>query len=124
VKEEKDKKERGEVSRRDFLVGAGAVVIGGAIGAGITYPLVSGKGGEVTTVTSVKTVPTTVTTTAGAATVTTTKTEGAATVTKTVGDGATATVTTTKTVGDGGVEPWQEPEETHYVEINFHMGGM
>jgi hypothetical protein len=113
VKEEKDKKERGEVSRRDFLVGAGAVVVGGAIGAGITYPLVSGKGGEVTTVTSVKTVPTTVTTTAGAATVT-----------KTVGDGATATVTTTKTVGDGGVEPWQEPEETHYVEINFHMGGM
>jgi len=37
VKEDKDKKERGEVSRRDFLVGAGAVVVGGAIGAGIAY---------------------------------------------------------------------------------------
>jgi len=89
VKEDKDKKERGEVSRRDFLVGAGAVVVGGAIGAGITYPLVKGDGGEVTTVTQVKTVPTTVTTTAGAG----------ATVTETVD-------------GGGGVQPWQEPEET------------
>ncbi len=34
MKEDKEK-EKGEVSRRDFLVGAGAVVVGGAIGAGI-----------------------------------------------------------------------------------------
>jgi hypothetical protein len=39
----KDRTEKGEVSRRDFLVGAGAVVVGGAIGAGITYPLLAGK---------------------------------------------------------------------------------
>ena len=115
MKEDKDKKERGEVSRRDFLVGAGAVVVGGAIGAGITYPLVSGDG-EVTTVTDTKTVsvPTTVTTTVGAETVTTTTT-------KTVGDGATATVTdtVTTTVGDG-LQPWQEPEVTHYAKLMFH----
>jgi len=99
VKEDKDKKERGEVSRRDFLVGAGAVVVGGAIGAGITYPLVKGDGGEVTTVTQVKTVPTTVTTTAGAG----------ATVTETVGAGETVTIGSTKTVtttvGGGTVTP-------------------
>ena len=41
----KDKdRERGGVSRRDFLVGAGALVVGGAIGAGITYPLAACKG--------------------------------------------------------------------------------
>ena len=38
---QKNKKERGEISRRDLLIGAGAVVIGGAIGAGITYPIAS-----------------------------------------------------------------------------------
>jgi len=40
---EKDKREKGEVSRRDFLAGTGAIVIGGVIGAGITYPLVARK---------------------------------------------------------------------------------
>jgi len=97
VKED-NKKERGEVSRRDFLVGAGAVVVGGAIGAGITYPLVKGDGGEVVTTTKVSTVsvPTTVTTTAGGA---------GQTVTTTVGGGETVTVGSTKTVTttvDGG----------------------
>jgi len=99
---DKDKREKGEVSRRDFLVGAGAVVVGGAIGAGITYPLVKGDGGEVVTTTKVSTVsvPTTVTTTAG----------GGATVTTTVGGGATVTVpggtkTVTTTVGGGTVTP-------------------
>jgi len=116
VKEDKDKKERGEVSRRDFLVGAGAVVVGGAIGAGITYPLVSGDG-EVVTTTSVKTVPTTVTTTktvGDGAAVTVTDT---VTTTKTVGDGATVTSTVTTTVGEG-VQPWQEPEETSVSRTN------
>ena len=62
----KDKIEKGEISRRDFLIGAGSVVVGGAIGAGITYPLVAGKEVEKTkTVEITKTVevPTTVTTT-------------------------------------------------------------
>jgi len=86
----KDKnKEKGEISRRNFLIGAGAVVIGGAIGAGITYPLVAGKEGEVTTVTKTVSVPTTITSTAPG-----------------------TTVTTTATV-DGGVVPsYLEPEET------------
>jgi len=41
LKEEKEKspvdetKKSGEVTRRDFLVGAGTVVVGGAIGAGL-----------------------------------------------------------------------------------------
>jgi len=107
LKKDKDKLEKGEVSRRDFLVGAGAVVVGGAIGAAITYPLVKGDGGEVVTTTKVSTVsvPTTVTTTAGGA---------GQTVTTTVGGGATVTVpggtkTVTTTVGDG-VGPVDEPE--------------
>jgi hypothetical protein len=123
VRKEKDKIERGEVSRRDFLIGAGSVVVGGAIGAGITYPLVAGKEGEVTTktveVTKTVTGPaTTVTSTVGAETVTetTTKTVGAETVTSTV-PGPTKTVTTT--VGEG-VEPWQEPEVTHIMQLTFH----
>jgi trimethylamine-N-oxide reductase (cytochrome c) len=110
VKEDK-KKERGEVSRRDFLVGAGAVVVGGAIGAGITYPLVAGNGdGEVVTTTKTVSVPTTVTTTVGdGATATVTDT-----VTTTVGgDGATVTKTVTTTApGDGVAWPYLEPEET------------
>jgi len=115
LKEDKDKKERGEVSRRDFLIGAGAVVVGGAVGAGIAYPLASGGDGEVTTVTSVKTVPTTVTTTA---------TGGAgATVTETVGAGATvtapgSTVTITQPGGDGAVEPAFELETTFLKRSN------
>jgi len=88
-----EKKQSGEVSRRDFLVGAGTVVVGGTIGAGI----LSGCGGEEVTKTVVqtttKTVPTTVTTTVG---------------------GAGTTVTETKTVETGGgTAPWQESENTH-----------
>ncbi len=109
---EDKKKEKGEVSRRDFLVGAGAVVVGGAIGAGITYPLVSGGDGEVSTVTKTVSVPTTVTKTVGdGATATVTDT-----VTTTVGgDGATVTKTVTTTApGDGVAWPYLEPEETCY----------
>ncbi len=112
----KDKeKEKGEVSRRDFLVGAGAVVVGGAIGAGITYPLVAGKDGEVTTVTKTVSVPTTVTKTVGDGTAVTVTD----TVTTTVGgDGATVTSTVTKTVADGdGVPPALELEETHLAYL-------
>jgi len=109
----KDRTEKGEVSRRDFLVGAGAVVVGGAIGAAITYPLVAGKGdGEVITTTKTVSVPTTVTTTVGAETVTTTKTVGAETVTSTVPG---PTVTTT--VGEAP----EEPEETFMKAIG--LGG-
>jgi len=119
VRKDKDKIERGEVSRRDFLIGAGSVVVGGAIGAGITYPLVSGKDGEVTTKTveiskTVTAPATTIATTVAADTVTTTKTVGAGeTVTTTVG-GGTETITTT--VGDGGIEPAFEPEETYLAQ--------
>jgi len=121
LSKDKDNKEKGEVSRRDFLVGAGAVVVGGAIGAGITYPLVKGKGdGEVVTTTKTVSVPTTVTSTVPGATVTNTVTS-----TTTVGAGQTVTVTqpggtktVTTTVG-AGVEPWQEPEETHYWSLSF-----
>jgi len=107
LKEEKDlkteeTKQSGEVSRRDFLVGAGTVVVGGAVGAGL---LSSCNGGEEKTVTTTKTVEKTVTVSDGAtATVTETKTVG--------GEGA-ITVTETKTVSDGSsgvLEPWQEPE--------------
>ncbi|MBN1765321.1 MAG: molybdopterin-dependent oxidoreductase, partial [Sedimentisphaerales bacterium] len=112
MKEEKEKlpvdetKKSGEVTRRDFLVGAGTVVVGGAIGAGL---LSSCSGETVTTTvkeTITKTVPTTVT--AAATTITDT-------VTTTVGAGATVTATATKTVtqpGGGGVWPADEPEET------------
>jgi hypothetical protein len=117
----KDKKrEFGEVSRRDFLIGAGSVVVGGAIGAGITYPLVAGKEGEVTTKTveTVKTVTVPTTTTVAAETVTTTKTIGAQTVTTTI-PGGTKTVTTT--MPDGGVvEPAFEPEVSRYCRLEFH----
>jgi trimethylamine-N-oxide reductase (cytochrome c) len=97
----KEEKQFAEVSRRDFIVGAGTVVVGGAIGAG----LLSGCGETVTTtVKETKTVPTTVT--APGTTVTETKTiagEG----------GQVITVTETKTVdGNGGIYPVDEPEET------------
>jgi trimethylamine-N-oxide reductase (cytochrome c) len=127
LRKDKDNIEKGEVSRRDFLVGAGAVVVGGAIGAGITYPLVSGKGGgEVVTTTKTVSVPTTVTATTtvggGATTVT-------ATTTKTVGAGETATVTVpggtatvTTTVGGGGaVPPYLEPEEERNSLTGFNV---
>lgn len=68
MKEEKlisneEEKQAGGVSRRDFLVGTGTVVVGGAIGSGL---LTSCKGKTVTTTvtqTSTKTVPTTITVT-------------------------------------------------------------
>ena len=68
MKEEKltsneEEKQAGGVSRRDFLVGAGTVVVGGAVGSGL---LSSCKGETVTTTvvqTSTKTVPTTITVT-------------------------------------------------------------
>jgi carbon-monoxide dehydrogenase small subunit len=44
---EEDKKESGEVTRRQFLTGAGLVVGGAAIGAGIAYPLAPEKEVEV-----------------------------------------------------------------------------
>jgi len=45
IPENEEKKQSREISRRDFLVGAGTVVAGGAIGAG----LLSGCGETVTT---------------------------------------------------------------------------
>ncbi len=106
--ENEEKKQSGEVSRRDFLVGAGSVIVGGAIGAGIAYPLAKGEEGGAT-VTEVVTKTTekvsTVTSIAGAG-----ETE---TVTVTAPGGGTTTVTKTTTTGTGGaIEPWQEPEET------------
>ena len=110
MKEEKEKlplneeqKQSGEVTRRDFLVGAGTVVVGGAIGAGL---LSSCNGDTVTTtVTSTKTVPTTVTSTVGGAGATVTETVGA-------GETVTATKTVTQTGTSSAVEPWQEEENT------------
>jgi trimethylamine-N-oxide reductase (cytochrome c) len=100
------------VSRRDFLVGSGTVVVGGAIGAGI---LSSCKGDEKTvTVEKTKTVTTTVGG-PGASTVTNT-------ITSTVGAGATVTetktVTSTATGPGGALEPWQEPEVTTVKRSN------
>ncbi len=108
-----EKKQYGEVTRRDFLVGAGTVVVGGAIGAGV----LSGCGGEDVTKTVVqtttKTVPTTVTTTVGGT--------GAVTVTETVSTGG-ATVTKTVTEPSGG-EPAFEPETTILRAMRLGGGG-
>jgi len=109
---EEEKAESGMVSRRDFLVGSGTVVVGGAIGAGI---LSSCKGDEKTvTVEKTKTVTTTVGG-PGASTVTNT-------ITSTVGAGATVTetktVTSTATGPGGALEPWQEPEVTTVKRSN------
>jgi aerobic-type carbon monoxide dehydrogenase small subunit (CoxS/CutS family) len=87
VKED-NKKEKGEVTRRDFLTGAGAAVVGAAVGAGIAYPLASGGTETVTTtdvVENTKTVevPTTVVSTVPGGTVTETKTAAVTTVTQT-----------------------------------------
>jgi hypothetical protein len=109
---DEEKEQSGEVSRRDFLVGTGTVIVGGAIGAGVLSSC--GSGEEVTKTvgqTTTKTVPTTVT--AAATTITNT-------VTTTLGGGATVTQTKTVTQPGGGVEPWQEPEETHYFQLTFH----
>jgi len=108
IPENAEQKESGEVSRRDFLVGAGTVVVGGAIGAG----LLSSCGETVTTTikeTSTKTVATTVT-------------APGTTETKTVAgeDGEVITVTETKTEtepGGGGIEPAYELEKTVYARV-------
>jgi trimethylamine-N-oxide reductase (cytochrome c) len=107
-----------EVSRRDFLVGAGTVVVGGAIGAGL---LSSCNGGETitTTVEKTKTVEKTTTIAEG----------GAVTVTSTttIHDGTGgSTVTTTKTVTGGATSPADEAEETYIKAlslIGFGNGG-
>ncbi len=85
MKEEKEKlpgneekEQTGEVSRRDFLVGAGTVVAGSVISAGLLSGCDSGDE---------KTVTTTV--------------EKTRTVTTTIGDGVPVTVTETKQVGVG-----------------------
>jgi len=54
---EEEKKEQGEISRREFLKDAGFVVGGAAIGAGITYPLVPKEGAAEATVTKTVEVP-------------------------------------------------------------------
>jgi len=116
VRKDKDNIEKGKVSRRDFLVGAGAVVATSAVGSMVLAGC--GGGTETVTVTQTKTVPTTVTSTVGGGgTVTSTVTStvgGGGTVTSTVPGG---TVTVTKTVSDGGgaVEPAFEPEETFFM---------
>jgi trimethylamine-N-oxide reductase (cytochrome c) len=99
-----EQKESGEVTRRDFLVGTGTVVVGGAIGAGL---LSSCSEKTITeTIETTKTVEKVSTVTVGEGTpVTVTETEH-------VGAGETVTVTST-TTQEGGVEPAFEKEETH-----------
>jgi aerobic-type carbon monoxide dehydrogenase small subunit (CoxS/CutS family) len=46
MSEEEQNKESGQVTRREFLVGAGFIAGGAAIGAGIAYPLASGGDAE------------------------------------------------------------------------------
>ncbi len=113
MKEEKEKlpeneeKQQSGVTRRDFLVGAGTVVVGGAIGAGL---LSSCGDGETTTVsTTVEKTKTVTTTLAGGGATTVTKTETVA-----GPGGEVVTVTKTKTVEGpgGGIYPADEPEET------------
>jgi trimethylamine-N-oxide reductase (cytochrome c) len=90
-----EEEKQGKISRRDFLVGAGTVVVGGAIGTGL---LSSCKGETVTTtVEKTKTLEKTVTTTIGG--------ESAVTVTKPV----------------GGIDPAFEEENT-YVKMIDPMG--
>jgi hypothetical protein len=101
--EVEEEKQSGEVTRRDFLVGAGTVVVGGAIGAGL---LSSCNGGETVTTTVEKTKTFETTTTIGG--------DGAITVTatETVGAGETVTATTTITQPGGVAYPASEPEES------------
>lgn len=106
-----EKKQSGEVSRRDFLVGAGTVVVGGAIGAGILSGCTTRDASTVTTtVETTKTVEKTTTIDGGGATTTVTQT--------TTLQGGTGDSTVTKTefvnTGTGGaVLPAYEPEESH-----------
>ncbi len=99
--ENEEEKQSGEVTRRDFLVGAGTVVVGGTIGAGL---LSSCNEGEIVTTTIEKTK--TVTTTIGG--------DVAVTVTETVGGEPGATVTRTTTVNGESTEPAYEEEQTFF----------
>ncbi len=104
--ENEEKRQSGEVTRRDFLVGAGTVVVGGAIGAGL---LSSCSDGETKTVTTTKTVEKT--TTIGGS--------GAVTVTETVGGEGAITITKTVTEpGSGGTQPYLESEETFVQQMD------
>lgn len=47
MSEEENRNEAGQITRRQFLAGAGLVVAGAGVGAGITYPLVPEKKVEV-----------------------------------------------------------------------------
>ncbi len=112
-----DKTQSGEVTRRDFLVGAGTVAIGGAIGAGMLSGCSSGE--TVTkTVETTKTVEKT-TTIGGSDAITVTSTEQ-------VGAGETVTKTTTLTSTVGSTEPAFEEEttviKTHSLQC-FAFGG-
>jgi anaerobic selenocysteine-containing dehydrogenase len=106
--ENEGKKQSNEVSRRDFLVGASTVVVGGAIGAG----MFSSCDGETVTKTieTTKTVEKT-TTLVGSGAVTVTET-------KQVGADETITSTVTSTKIEGGVEPAFEEETTVIKQIS------
>ncbi len=110
--ENEEKKQSGEVSRRDFLVGAGTVVVGGAIGAGLLSSCGDGE---------TKTVTTTVEKTKTVEKTTTIGGDGAVTVTETVGGEAGATVTRTTTVNGESTEPAYEDEEVFV--IGHSLGG-
>ena len=43
MSEEDRKKEKWEISRRQFITGAGLVVAGGAVGAGVAWPFIPDK---------------------------------------------------------------------------------
>jgi trimethylamine-N-oxide reductase (cytochrome c) len=100
-----DNNESGEISRRNFLVGAGAVVIGGAA-AGVGYGTSNGSGGGASTTTT---------------TVETTKTvEKVSTVT--IGDGDVVTVTKTVSEGSGSsTDPAFEPEDTFTSFMSYSV---
>jgi aerobic-type carbon monoxide dehydrogenase small subunit (CoxS/CutS family) len=129
----KNKKEKGEVTRRDFLTGAGAAVVGAAVGAGIAYPLASGGGGTETVattdvVTNTKTVevPTTITNTVpgGDTTLTQTATQ-TSTVTKTVEipvPGEAAINTVSLTVNGELHTLMVKPEETLRDLLRLRLG--
>jgi aerobic-type carbon monoxide dehydrogenase small subunit (CoxS/CutS family) len=125
------KKEKGEVTRRDFLTGAGAAVVGAAVGAGIAYPLASdGGGSETVTTTKVventKTVevPTTIVSTAPGGTVTETTTQ-TATTTKTVevqAPGESSANMISLTVNGEEYQVQVEPQETLHEVVRNKIG--
>lgn len=106
------KKQTGEVSRRDFLVGAGTVVVGGTIGAGLLSSC--GDGEEKTVTTTIEKTKTVTTTIGEGVPVTVTET-------RQVGAGETVTKTTTITGTGEAVEPAFEEEES--VISAFSMNG-